>query len=268
MTCPWCKAEVHDPYCGYCGGPVHARACPTCDADVQAGFRHCGQCGAEAGGGPRRKARTGGPLTAWWIAGGAVVLAVGVLALPALDLGSSGDGGGAPQEGGQTPEWAAPETRTPADEPGAPADEPAPGSREAADQLYDRVMWALAQGEREEAESLLPAALAAYDELGTLDADGHFHVALLRQAAGDPQGALEAAERILDDHPDHLLGLYAAGEAAADLDETSVAQERYARLLEVFEEERDRDLPEYREHAPMLPEARDEARAFLDEHGT
>lgn len=261
MNCPWCEANVHEPFCGHCGGPVHTRPCSSCHGKVQAGFRYCGQCGAEAAGNPGREARASGPATAWWIAGGAVMLAAGVLALPALDLGSSGGGGEASGADRQTPEWAAPDA-------GVPSELAASGPRAEADQLYDRVMRALAQGELEEAESLLPTALEAYDELGSLDADGHFHVALLRQAAGDPQGAMEAAERILDDHPDHLLGLYAAGETAAELGDAAKARERYARFLEVFDEEQDRDLPEYREHAPMLPQARDEARAFLEENGT
>jgi tetratricopeptide (TPR) repeat protein len=135
--------------------------------------------------------------------------------------------------------------------------------REAADRLFNRVMAALSAGDVAEVEAFLPMALDAYRMVPALDADGYFHYSLLQQAAGDYDGGLESAQIVLQTQPDHLLALYAAGEAARDLGELELARTYFQRLLEVYPEESVRPLPEYQEHGGFLPTIQETAREFL-----
>jgi tetratricopeptide (TPR) repeat protein len=135
--------------------------------------------------------------------------------------------------------------------------------REAADRLFNRVMAGLSTGDTDEVESFLPMAIDAYHLVPSLDADGYFHLSLLQQAAGDHQAGLESARTVLTSEPDHLLALYAAGEAARELGEAEQAREYFQRLLDAFDQESARALPEYQEHAGFLPSIRETAREFV-----
>ena len=61
--------------------------------------------------------------------------------------------------------------------------------RQAADRLFNRVMAASENGDTAEALQFAPMALQAYDNLGTLDNDARYHVALLHLTAGDIKSA-------------------------------------------------------------------------------
>lgn len=134
--------------------------------------------------------------------------------------------------------------------------------REAADRLFNRVMAALSAGNQGEVQSFLPMAIDAYRLVPGLDHDGHFHLSLLQQAAGDYAAALTSAQQVLENDPNHLLALYAAGEAAQAQGDDATAREHYQRILEVFESESARGLPEYTEHASFLPTIREAATDF------
>jgi tetratricopeptide (TPR) repeat protein len=196
----------------------------------------------------------------WWIAGGAVLGALVFLLLPYVWTGWA-DQGDAPRVpmGGTA---------------NVPAPGPAPGvdlstmtPREAAERLFNRVMAALSEGNQAEVESFLPMAIDAYGLVPDLDADGHFHLSLLQQAAGDYGPALETAERVLQDDPDHLLARYAAAEAARELGRDQEARAHFAHVLEVFDAEVERGLPEYQEHSGFLPTIRETAERFLTTGG-
>lgn len=135
--------------------------------------------------------------------------------------------------------------------------------REQADRLFNRVMQSLAMGDSAQASFFLPMAILAYKQAGDLDADGHYHLAVLETTAGNYAAAREAADRILAEAPDHLLGLGAAARAAAQAGDVATARRLYARLLGVYDEERVRERPEYRDHAQILPDYKDEAQRFV-----
>ncbi len=139
--------------------------------------------------------------------------------------------------------------------------------REAADRLYDRVMRAASAGDSAEVEDFLPMAIDAYDLARPLDADGYFHLSLLQGMAGRFQEALDTAERVLEDDPDHLLNRAAAGEAALQMGDSLTAREHYAHLLEVFDRELDEGRPEYEEHSPMIPQMREDAEELVGASG-
>lgn len=277
MKCPRCDTEMEGRFCGLCGASLEARECDACGASVPSGHRFCSQCGTAVAG---EATGSRGPLGArppqgrpppvhsgdaggdaadrrrWWIAGLAVAGALVFLSLPYVWTGWADQGD---------------QPRTPMGAPmgapgGAPGLGPAPGvdlssmtPRQAADRLFNRVMGALGEGNQGEVQSFLPMAIDAYHLVPDLDADGHFHLSLLQQTAGDYQAALETAERALETEPDHLLVLYAAGEAARELDRMELARQHFSHLLDVFDVESARDRPEYGEHASFLPTIREVA---------
>jgi len=299
MKCPRCEAEVAGRYCGYCGGALEPRDCSVCEAPVSPGHRFCSECGADQEGGARAAAPPpavgeppspvapsgppavqppaqapqppaqpvasatpqGSPVVArgrreWWFAAAAVAGAALFLSVPYVWTGWAESGGG---------------ERVPM---GAPSNLPAPGPapgvdlssmtpREAADRLFNRVMTALGAGDQAEVDAFLPMAIDAYLLVPQLDADGHFHLSLLHQAAGNHTAGLEVAERVLVSEPRHLLALYAAGEAARDMGNADRARAHFERIIEVFDEESARDLAEYREHENLFPAIQQTARDFL-----
>ena len=86
--------------------------------------------------------------------------------------------------------------------------------REAADRLFNRVMTAVSVDDSTEAGMFLPMAIAAFELAEPLDTDGKFHLVLLHLTGQFNAKALEGAEEILLEHPNHLLGLAMAGDGA------------------------------------------------------
>ena len=68
--------------------------------------------------------------------------------------------------------------------------------RAVADQLFNRAMMAHEMGQTLQAAGLLPEAIAAYQGLEPLDADGLFHLALLQLAVGNEAGARVTSDRV------------------------------------------------------------------------
>lgn len=135
--------------------------------------------------------------------------------------------------------------------------------REQADRLFNRVMQAQSQGDAQQAAFFLPMAVLAYRQAGELDLDGLYHLSVLETAAGEPASGLATAERILARAPDHLLGLAAAAQAADALGDRDAARPYYERFLAAFDAEEKKALPEYLDHAPILPAYKQEAEAYL-----
>ncbi len=280
MKCPRCQAETSGRFCGFCGSALEDRRCSACMAEVPAGYQFCSECGAEQGDsrvpaatgamrGDAGRARAGqrdripleagagarGPSpsssTALWI-GGAIVIALAVLVLPYVFSGSSPEGTAA----------RVPVTGASAGGAGA-VDLSSMTPREAADRLFNRVMSALSAGDDAEVQSFLPMAIDAYRLVPALDADGHFHLSLLHQTAGDHESGLETARTALSANPDHLLLLFAAGASARELGDSESARTYFDHILEIYETESARGLPEYQEHSGFLPTIREEARLFV-----
>lgn len=240
MKCPACGSDDQTGnYCAGCGAALRL-SCEACGAGLPPDSRFCTQCGQRAGG------RSWGRL-AWPLAGAAVVLLLLLLALP------------------RYVERAGPRTMT---TPGAASDRSAPpplsgDMRVDAERLFNRVMAARERGDAAEAARFTPMAVQAYGMVGDLDADGLYHLALLHLSAGDYAASQQAAARILEGAPDHVLALGVAGAAAAAAGDGARAAALYRRLLEVYAEEAARSRPEYADHQGMLAEYRRAAREHL-----
>lgn len=247
MECPVCQTTVSGTFCPSCGAPASGARCKSCEGVLLAGANFCTGCGT-----PVRAAAS--PLP-WYVAGVSLTALIVVLLFPALRPGGAKApdfGALAPMagmaEGGTMPNRAPPLSGTP---------------REQADRLFNRVMQAQAQADTQQVAFFLPMAVLAYQQAGDLDADGFYHLSVLETAAGQAASGLSSAEQILGAHPDHLLGLAAAAQAADALGKPADARRYYERFLARYEGERGKPLPEYQDHAPVLPGYRQEAEAYL-----
>jgi len=185
----------------------------------------------------------------WWIAGG---LTVGLILLIAY-----------PVYGPDRQTTDLPETFSGAT--GASAvDLSSMTPREAADRLFNRVMTAVSSDDSSEVINFLPMAIRAYELAEPLDADGKFHLSLLHLTATLNEEGLADVEEILDEQPNHLLGLAAAGDASLALGDTASARVYYRRWLDVYDTEMARNVPEYGHHAQMMPEMRAKAEALVE----
>ncbi|HET9441137.1 MAG TPA: hypothetical protein VFO52_13250 [Longimicrobiales bacterium] len=147
---------------------------------------------------------------------------------------------------------------------GSAAPGPLTGSpREQADRLFNRVMTERESGDTTQAKFFVPMAVQAYQMAGELDLDGHYHVSLLHNVAGDFPAALTAAREILATSPNHLLGLSAAANAARRAGDTASARKYYQQFLAAYDTESKNTRQEYVDHANMLPELKTEAEAFI-----
>jgi hypothetical protein len=144
-------------------------------------------------------------------------------------------------------------------QPDAP--QPVQSPRMIADQLFNRAMMAHETGQTQQAAVVVPEAIAAYQLLEPLDADGLFHLALLQLAAGNVGGARATSDRILAAAPNHLLGLVAAAQAS-EQSAPSEAKEFWQRYLDAYDEQQGR-APEYEHHQRIFPMLSNRASEFI-----
>jgi hypothetical protein len=258
MKCPRCGKEGTGNFCAACGASLKPSVCPSCGAKPEGGDRFCNTCGtfleaarpsgAAVGGGAAPTSRMG-----WWAAGALLVIVILLASRSVLEQGQPGPDAARPASG---PSGAAVgqsavdlSTMTP---------------REAADRLFNRVMRAVSSGDSAEVQSFLPMAVASYERVAPLDADGTFHLALLKLTGLDFAGARATAEAGLSEAPEHLLLLSAAAEAAVREGDSEAAAEYYRRLLDGWDGQLALELEEYEVHSTMLPDMESEARSFLE----
>jgi len=263
MKCPECGHVSDSNFCPNCGAPLAGGACPGCGVPTAPGARFCTSCGERlddgAGGVPWRG-----------IAAAAVVVIV-VVAV-ALAYRSSGSapppptaqaaaapfapaGGGGGQAGAES---------GPANMAGAAGIDPlAGGPRAAADKLFNRIMGSMESGDTANARFFVPMALQAYQMAAPLDDDGLYHVALIHLVAGQPDSARATAQKILDKSPHHLLALAVAAQAEDAEGNKAAARRLYEQFLDAYATESTKTLPEYQDHAKVLPVYRKDAEAYL-----
>lgn len=135
--------------------------------------------------------------------------------------------------------------------------------RDRADALFNEAMMASESNDAAALAQSLPRALAAYQALGAIDDDGTYHVAVLELAGAKFTEARATAATMLAKNPKHLLALAVSMRAASRAGDTAAARDFAKRLLDAWDTESPRALPEYQDHARMLPSGRAEAEALL-----
>jgi hypothetical protein len=175
--------------------------------------------------------------------GAAVDAPMNALPNPTVDAGAAGSGMGAPFAGGA--DGGAAGGRAPDISNLSPTD--------IANRLFDRVMRLNDQGKADSVAFFAPMAVQAYQMVESeqghpLDADQRFDVGRIGEVAGALQIARAEADTILQQHPDHLLGLILAGQAAKLSGNTTAYNEYKATFEKVKSREVAKDLPEYKRH--------------------
>jgi len=261
LFCPQCSKPGTGNFCQHCGGKLGGRFCNQCGGKVGAGASFCNQCGHKVAGGSGGSvghraaavAVVGGQNLPWWIAGGAMfvlILFVGInMVRPSGPAVPSASSGGVPAGGVAGP--------------GTLPDLTQMTPIEAAGRLFNRVMQSVSSGDSTEAQAFLPMAIAAYQRARPLDYDGLFHLSLLNRTAMNLEAALDNALEIIEEDPNHLLGLAAAAEAALELGELADVETHYRTVLSIYDAESQRPLPEYEQHAQILSGLKADAEAFL-----
>ncbi|HSQ31017.1 MAG TPA: hypothetical protein VLN49_14260 [Gemmatimonadaceae bacterium] len=119
---------------------------------------------------------------------------------------------------------------------------------EAAVRLYNLVMSQHERGRADSVQIFAPMAIMAYQRLGQLDLDQHYDVGRIAAVSGDETLARAEADTILAQHPNHLLGLILAANAARMRKDSTAARDFQAKLIAAAPSERARQLPEYVAH--------------------
>jgi len=209
--------------------------CPACGQPTTGKF--CSHCGASLTGtvAPASwNAQTIVPWAAFGIATIALVMAL-------LSLFSRNNGAVAP-----APLFPPLSSTVPV--PGQPPDLSSMTPREAADRLFNRVMAAGENGDSAEALRFTPMALQAYDNLGTLDNDARYHVALLHLTAGDTKSARVQVDQLRKAVPKHLLGFMLEHEIAERNGKQDSVARTYKTFLAAYDAEIAMGRGEYQDH--------------------
>lgn len=256
--CPQCDQPATGNFCQNCGATLGGRFCGQCGSKVAPAAGFCNQCGnkmaGDGGGGHRAAAvaAVGGRNLPWWIAGVSMFVLILVVGMSKVQP----SGPVASPTLGPAPAGGAPGT-------GNPPDLSQMTPIEAADRLFTRVMTAVTQGDSAQSQAFLPMAIAAYQRARPLNLDGMFHLSMLNRTAMNLEAALDNALEIVEQDPNHLLGLAAAAEAALELGLMDEAETHYRQIYEIFDEESQRQLEEYDMHSRILLALKDDAEAFL-----
>jgi hypothetical protein len=108
-----------------------------------------------------------------------------------------------------------------------------------------------------------PMAIAAYEMLGNLDLDGHYDLGRIGEISGDTSLATAEADTILQQNPNHLLGLILAAHAARLGSRTADERRFFQRLVAAEPTERKKQLAEYITHERDIISGLDEARRTI-----
>ncbi|MEZ5932484.1 MAG: hypothetical protein R3F54_11105 [Alphaproteobacteria bacterium] len=221
-----------------------ATTCRACGEGNQAGARFCQACG--------RSLTSGGWLNAqaMTVIGAACIslLALGLLFASVLDPDPVVD---------ENAVSAAP-SRTASSATGQPPDLSTMTPREAADRLFNRVMMADEQGNRDEVERFAPMAVAAYDRVQSLDPDALYHIGLIHAATGNIDLAKDVVERLRAIVPGHLLASQLDHRLAVNEGDQARADAAIERFKASYDDEIKVDRLEYRDHRRSIDQFREQ----------
>jgi hypothetical protein len=268
IPCPQCGAKASGRFCSECGAVVLGAVCGSCQAPLTPGARFCHECGAPAGaarsapavptaraavdaraGSARRTSPAGAPPAArsnlpLILAGTAFVVVVIIIAAQrAGQEGPAATSGAAPMGGASAVDLS---SMTP---------------RERASRLFNRIMLLQSQGKADSARFFASMAVGVYESLGPLDADLRYDYGRVAEVAGNLDLARSQADSILQQAPDHLLGIILATSVAAARGETDRVAALDRQLLAAEAAELARGLQEYALHRADIDAALAAARS-------
>lgn len=224
--------------------------CPSCGKPVSGKF--CSHCGASPTGTVTPKQWNAQTIAPW------VALVIATFALAISLMARFDRGGGAAQP---APAASSESAAAAFSAPGKPPDLSSMAPREAADRLFNRVMAASERGDREEAMRFVPMALQAYNGLGALDNDAHYHVALIHLTAGDTAKARAQIASLRKSVPGHLLASMLEYQIAERAGNEGAALRAYKAFLAAYDTEIAAARTEYQDHQSAIDRFRQAAQA-------
>jgi hypothetical protein len=126
--------------------------------------------------------------------------------------------------------------------------------------LHDRIMRLREAGKKDSVQFFAPMAIAAFEMLGALDSDSRYDLGMIGWAAENSALAKAQADTILQQQPNHLLGLILAARAARLRNDAAGERSFYQRFVAAEPAERTKGLAEYLTHERDIVAALDEAR--------
>lgn len=237
--------------------------CPSCGQPASGSF--CSHCGASLTASKKINAQAIVP----WAAIGISVVAL-VISLVALDSGSGGSKSSphsAIKMPAQTSPFALPlGSSFPATQQSAsqPPDLSNLTPRQAADQLFNRIMTASENSNPQEVKRFAPMAVEAYKKLPVLDNDARYHLTLIYMAVGDINNTLDQLGKLRKNAPQHLLALILEHNLAEKIGHKKSAIKAYKDFLAAYETEILVGRPEYKDHEGSIDRFRKRAQDAVD----
>jgi len=223
--------------------PTTSLVCPSCKTALLSEANFCHSCGHRLA--PDRAGRkvNFGMIAVF----GVIAIGVGAITITAITVDQSG-------RNQRTPQTAATTTPGPTS-PNLP-DLSTMTPRQAADRLFNRIMTATERGDAAEAARFAPMALQAYQRVGRLDADAHYHIALIHLAVSNTDGARGQVDLIRQLVPHHLLGFTLEHMVASLAGDTDGMARAYAGFVEAYPQEISSGRSEYQGHRNHIDQFR------------
>ncbi len=227
-------------------------ACPSCGAEVKPGARVCHGCGKSLAPQTVSKQTYAQTVVPWAAIG---IASIALIVSLVSWFHRSGDAvAPAPMS---SPSVASAPTL------GQPPDLSNMSPREAADRLFNRVMAANERGDAVEALRFAPMALQAYDNLGGLDNDARYHVALIDMTTDDIDGARVQREMLRKSAPNYLLGFMLEQQIAKRNANKDAVAKAYKDFLVAYAAEIAAGRAEYQDHRSSIEHFREQAQASM-----
>lgn len=131
---------------------------------------------------------------------------------------------------------------------------------ERAIRLHDRIMTLRETGKKDSVLMFAPMGIAAFEMLGNLDTDSRYDLGMIGWASDNAPLAKAHADTILQQNPNHLLGLILAARAAKLENRAADERQFFQRLVAAEANERGIAREEYITHKNDIDVALDEAR--------
>ena len=251
--CPACNAKASGKFCNQCGASLLADGCRGCGAALAPGSRFCNECGTAVGANAVSvgESKRGSVIYATW--GLAALLLVMVVAYFTGQGTGGASGASDPSAAAGGP--VAPFAAGGGGAGGAP-DISSMTPRERAGRLYDRIMRYAEEGKRDSAAFFAPMALASFEMLGAeLDLDARYDYGRVAGETGNFALAQAQADTILQQSPNHLLGLALAARTATQQGNSAAAAKVWKTFMAVKEQELVKNLSEYQAHRADIDQA-------------
>ncbi len=231
---------------------MNAKSVQCANCGKPAAGKFCSYCGASLTDREASKQWNAQMIAPWAAIGiASLALAVALVSLFERDRGAA------------TPAPFSPPLTSTVPAPGQPMDLSSITPREAADRLFNRVMAASESGNTVEALRFAPMALQAYENLGTLDNDARYHVALIHLTAADTKNARVQLDKLRQSVPNHLLGFMLEYQIAERNGKKDGAARAYKAFLAAYDTETAAGRAEYLDHRGSIERFHKAAQASM-----